>query len=258
MENASKALIMAGGMLLAILIIALLLYAWSLFSKYQSSKDELQDIENTAKFNEQFANYDRKGVQGYELLSLVNKVIDYNYRKSNLSEAKNDEKYKPIKITINMKTESIRKRTLTVDGNNLRLFKLNQYIQSDVANTFKSIIDICTEIENRYGGADCATKMAKSISSIYLTDEQIAQNQNMGKSVDDSWKEAIKKFNSISLNLTVENKSQLITQQDDVYKYYEYVQFKRSKFNSDTSAIKYDASTGRICEMKFDFTGELY
>ena len=51
MENASKALIMAGGMLLAILIISLLVYAWSLFSKYQASKDSLADIEDTAKFN---------------------------------------------------------------------------------------------------------------------------------------------------------------------------------------------------------------
>ena len=74
MENASKALIMAGGMLLAILIVSLLIYAWSLFSKYQSSNDSLSEIEDTAKFNEQFANYDRKGIQGYEILSLVNKL----------------------------------------------------------------------------------------------------------------------------------------------------------------------------------------
>ena len=53
MDNASKALIMAGGMLLAMLILALLMYAWSLFSEYQTSQDDLEEIENTAKFNEQ-------------------------------------------------------------------------------------------------------------------------------------------------------------------------------------------------------------
>ena len=86
-------LIMAGGMLLAILIISLLIYAWSLFSKYQASQDSLSEIEDVSKFNEQFANYERDGIQGYEILSLVNKVIDYNYRKSNAGDAKNDEKY---------------------------------------------------------------------------------------------------------------------------------------------------------------------
>ena len=80
MENASKALIMAGGMLLAILIISLLMYAWSLFSKYQASKDSLSDVEDTAKFNEQFANYDRDDVKGYEIISLINKITDYNYK----------------------------------------------------------------------------------------------------------------------------------------------------------------------------------
>ncbi len=49
MENASKALIMAGGMLLAILIVSLLIYAWSLFSEYQASQDSLADVEDTAK-----------------------------------------------------------------------------------------------------------------------------------------------------------------------------------------------------------------
>ena len=61
MENASKALIMAGGMLLAILLVSLFLYAWSLISDYQASQDSLTEIEDTAKFNEQFAQYDRKG-----------------------------------------------------------------------------------------------------------------------------------------------------------------------------------------------------
>lgn len=100
MENASKALIMAGGMLLAILIVSLLIYAWSLFSKYQSSQDDLTEIEDTAKFNEQFTNYQRDNVKGYDILSLANKVVDYNYRKSNVDTAKNDEKYVPITIKI--------------------------------------------------------------------------------------------------------------------------------------------------------------
>ena len=112
MENASKALIMAGGMLLAILIVSLLVYAWSLFSKYQSSQDDLTDIEDTAKFNEQFTNYQRDNVKGYDILSLANKVTDYNYRKSK-SNNTNDENYVPITIEIYLtddNLESLRRR----------------------------------------------------------------------------------------------------------------------------------------------------
>lgn len=112
MENASKALIMAGGMLLAILIVSLLVYAWSLFSKYQSSQDDLTDIEDTAKFNEQFTNYQRDNVKGYDILSLANKVTDYNYRKSK-SNNTNDENYVPVTIEIRLtddNRESLRRR----------------------------------------------------------------------------------------------------------------------------------------------------
>ena len=101
MENASKALLMAGGMILSILLITLLVYAWSLFSKYQSSNDELADIEDVAKFNQQFTNYDRDDVEGYELISLINKVVDYNHRKS--TTGTNDIKNKPITIEILLK-----------------------------------------------------------------------------------------------------------------------------------------------------------
>lgn len=107
MENASKALIMAGGMLLAILIVSLLVYAWSLFSKYQSSQDDLVNIEDTAKFNEQFTNYQRDKVKGYEILSLANKVTDYNYRKSE-SDRTNDENYVPITIVINLTDDNLK------------------------------------------------------------------------------------------------------------------------------------------------------
>ena len=107
MENASKALIMAGGMLLAILIVSLLVYAWSLFSKYQSSQDDLVNIEDTAKFNEQFTNYQRDNVKGYDILSLANKVTDYNYRKSE-SDRTNDENYVPITIVINLTDDNLK------------------------------------------------------------------------------------------------------------------------------------------------------
>lgn len=107
MENASKALIMAGGMLLAILIVSLLVYAWSLFSKYQSSQDDLADIEDTAKFNEQFTNYQRDNVKGYDILSLANKVTDYNDRKSNAEGAQNDAQYVPITIVITLTKDNL-------------------------------------------------------------------------------------------------------------------------------------------------------
>ena len=237
MDNASKALIMAGGMLLAMLIVALLMYAWSLFSEYQTSQDDLAEIENTAKFNEQFTQYDRNDVLGYEILSLVNKVVDYNYRKSSDANAKNDAKYTPITIEVNIPNPSVFKEG--TESNKLFDVNKKQYRQSGAVNQFNSIIKEATRIEGLYGGADSASRLAKAISTIY------SSTTTEGN--------AIKKFNSLSTKTQVKNKAELDAQKTDLYKYYEYVQFKRTVFKSDSNKIVYDPNTGRISYMCFDF-----
>lgn len=251
MENASKALIMAGGMLLAILIISLLVYAWSLFSKYQASKDSLADIEDTAKFNEQFANYDRDDVQGYELLSLVNKVIDYNNRKTSAEGAKSNEKYTPMTIVIDMESKTLREKL--VQGNNEnKLFINNRYTISNTDNPFKTILETVKNVEQKFGGADCATKIAKSYDSIFLVDDNDEVKLN----------EAKNKFNLYSTNMKINEKGTtdiwkaLDSYKNDVQQYYEYVQFKKAKFQSQSSKIQYD-NIGRIISMTFNFTGKL-
>ena len=105
MENASKALLMAGGVLLTMLVISLLLYAWTAVSEYQAEQDKIIEIQELAEFNSKFTNYERDDVQGYELLSLVNKVIDYNQRFSKegigtSSSVGNSAQFTPITIKI--------------------------------------------------------------------------------------------------------------------------------------------------------------
>ena len=51
-------------------------------------------------------------MKGYEILSLVNKVIDYNYRKTNAEGAQNDEKYKFVTIIIKMGDAEKRKKLI--------------------------------------------------------------------------------------------------------------------------------------------------
>lgn len=241
MENASKALIMAGGMLLAILIISLLIYAWSLFSKYQASQDSLSEIEDVSKFNEQFANYERDGIQGYEILSLVNKVIDYNYRKSNAGGAKNDEKYTPITLIIDLK-DNQNKNKLTPDGT-VRLFTSLKYTQSAVSNAFLDILIETGKIETRYGGVDSATKIAKGFESM--------------KALNDD--AAIKKFKSYCTNATtsssITTKDDVLGERENAYAYWEYIQFKKGIFKFVSSPDEYDKTSGRIVKMTFQFTG---
>ena len=73
MENASRALLMAGGVLIAILIIALLVRSFTGISSFQKAKLSEEEQEKIVKFNEQYIKYLGQYVYGTEVLTLLNK-----------------------------------------------------------------------------------------------------------------------------------------------------------------------------------------
>ena len=73
--------------------------------------------------------------------------------------------------------------------------------------------------------------------------------------------EAINKFNNKRSKKTIEDLSDLdVTDSDgstirkDVYRYYEFIQLKRARFNCTN--VEYDSDTGRIIKMEFKFNGK--
>lgn len=240
LENASKALLIAGGVLLAILLVTLFRFSWGLFSNYMSENDKLADTEDVAKFNQQFTNYDRNDVEGYEIISLVNQVIDYNQRKS--TTGSNDIRYNPISLTIDLINSDTIKRNFTEDGSNIRLFLRERYTQEQLND---NIIRIAKEIEKSFGGVDATTKITKDRDSIFLA-YGVDQSQ---------WKKAAEKFNAYSQNSKIDVNSNIITQlyqyKSDILRYYEYYMFKKGVFSC--TDIRY-GQDGRVSEITFKFT----
>lgn len=78
MENASKALLIAGGILIAILVLAVVVTVSTSTSKLAQSQDEKKLAEQTAEFNRSFEAYDKKVMYGTDIISVVNKANDYN------------------------------------------------------------------------------------------------------------------------------------------------------------------------------------
>lgn len=81
MENASKALIMAGGMLIAIMVVSLLVLFFNNIREWQGMDESTEELEQIVEFNKQYEVYNRN-VYGSELLSIANKVADYNKRQA--------------------------------------------------------------------------------------------------------------------------------------------------------------------------------
>ena len=82
MENASKALIMAGSVLLALIIIGAFMLMLTNLTDYQEKTDTVIEQQQIVEFNNQFSTYDRTNLRGNDMLSLMNRIIDYNTRKT--------------------------------------------------------------------------------------------------------------------------------------------------------------------------------
>lgn len=78
MENASKALLIAGGILLSLLILSLLVMLLSSISSSKLTEEEKLAAKELKEFNDQWEAYNKKVLYGTDLISVVNKAIDNN------------------------------------------------------------------------------------------------------------------------------------------------------------------------------------
>lgn len=244
MENASKALIMAGSVLIALMIIGALLLMFNNLSNYQDTNVKNDRDAQVVEFNNQYETYIRNDVRGSDLYSLLNKVIDYNKRKSDVATGTDEGtelQFQAMSISFNFKSETNRKK-LTYD-NKIRIFTKNNYELTD--ETTNSIEDMIKEsinkIENRHGKSGL-TNLTTGISNLF--DKTSSQDQQ----------KAIELWNRNSKK-TVSDYNDLERYKDDIYTYYEYMQFKRAYF--DSTNVEYNKKTGRIVKMEFEFNGNI-
>ena len=160
MENASRALIIAGGMLLAMLIVGLLVWGYNNISSSQRANAQAEELEQITEFNLKFEAYNKGSVRGYQMISLANLARDYNTRYSEedgyyeaeiiaklsegavLPEATNTQKYKNDSSYYDMVNyvEEIYEKKLKNESN------------SNNRNEFKQMYFECTDViyDNEY------------------------------------------------------------------------------------------------------------
>ena len=198
MENASKALVMAGTILISLMVISALMLSYNNFRHYEQTKSDAKEEKDIVEFNNQYTVYYRNNVRGTDLISLVNKVTDYNLKDENQENN--------IKINIDLNGEE---KDFSYSGEN-ELIINSKYNQQD----FKSdIINNAKKIEGECGGEATCFSLVSNIANI----------------IDDDIKDT-----------------------DAILQYYEYVQFKRARFNG--TEINYN-DKGKVELLSFEFTG---
>lgn len=78
MENASKAAVMAGAVIIALAIISLALYAYASFSDYAKASEELLTLSQIESFNRFYQSFPEgtNTIRGVDVVNIINKAID--------------------------------------------------------------------------------------------------------------------------------------------------------------------------------------
>ena len=87
MENASKALLIAGGVLIALIILTMFIVMYNNMANIQKEQEEQTRIEQIAAFNAEFEAYNKKVMYGTDVITLINKVAERTVKKNGSSEA---------------------------------------------------------------------------------------------------------------------------------------------------------------------------
>ena len=233
MENATKALLMAAGILIAIIILSLAIVVYGRVTSYYQTKQRNISQEQLAAFNNEYTVYNRDDVTGFELVSLINKCIDFNqnevYGASNTDDdTAQRQGYSEIQVDVVIPSgvSTISYYGDDRDYSSLGLFKSDTYYyngknsgtRKDLADKIKSM----QTIEKNYAPSDL-TKLTTYISEINNREKTV--QEIIGK----------------NYNITIEN----------IVKYADYLTFKRGIF--ECIEMKYD-KYGQINYFKFEQT----
>ena len=78
MENATKALEMAAGVLLGVIILAVIVYFFGSISLWPQEQDDIQTAEQLSDFNLEYEVYDKKAMYGTDVISCLTKAQSNN------------------------------------------------------------------------------------------------------------------------------------------------------------------------------------
>ena len=105
MENASKALLFAAGVLMAIVILSLALYLYGNFSSATAEMEKQMEEDQISNFNNQFLAYEeKKEITIYDIYTVSN-LAEENNKKYDLTKQEDNNYY--VSVNLKTKTESI-------------------------------------------------------------------------------------------------------------------------------------------------------
>ena len=212
MENAAKALKIAAGILLGLLITSLVVFGYSQIRDYYQKKKDNQVEKQVREFNREYEAYARNNLTGNDIISLVNKVYDYNKR---LDGTKSEQK---VYIKIDLKADINTKLSYSTDYQ--RVYINNRYITNQGSmDNLENFINFTSwkDEEAKY------QKLVNKISKILLSSSELTDSQKTDER-DDIFKNILgKKYSDLTITARA-------TEINKMLAYNAFQEFKKLKF----------------------------
>lgn len=231
MENASKALLMAGGILTALLVIGALILMFNQLGTYRKGNTNAEKNSQIAEFNRKFEKYAEGEINGTDIISLANQVVNYNTSNAKTNSINYDKK---ITVTITLGEEFANKygvANTTTGTKKLKVFNTKPYIVKDKNSSFYTAINQYRALEEKYS--------LKTMSLLSANYDNIAYTSQ--EKVNNPTKKTIKELTGKDITDMDSNK---------IEQYREYSEFKTSTFKSNGDPEYED---GQITGLSFIF-----
>ena len=169
MENASKALLIAGGVLVAILILGVLIVTINIVNSNQKTREKTLATEQLAEFNQKYEAYNKKALRGTDIITLIKMAIENNNKMEVADVGEQyfiniklelSKKYTETETTINKKTGE--ENTIDISGNSISgiislgdwksndSLSMNGYVEKLFGESIVTKIESTTETIYRY------------------------------------------------------------------------------------------------------------
>lgn len=216
MENATKALEMAGSVLIGVLILGCIVYAYSRLTEIKKEEQTSERIEQSTDFNKDYDAYNRDDLYGSDIFSVANMVKNYNVKEADTKD------YGKISIEIKVK-KVIR---------DAKYFKYATYNAETITEAYNNLATTVTRIGSKEYFNKAVSYWANFGTSTRL-ENQIKQETNGNY-----------------------NNSKLSHLKDDIIEYQDYVSEQKDMARKTFKCTKmeYYNNTGRVKYMEFTET----
>lgn len=175
MENASKALMMAGTILITLMVISAVVFMYRDLTSVKRQDTENQKVEEIAEFNKSFESYEKE-LKGTQMFSLSNKITDYNNKYAG------KDGYEEIKLTVH-----------TDRGNKYADYytKLQQEIEKMMSEKYKTSnnLEALYTAKTNEHSSDEKTKLQAEQTEKELQNELANKYSKAYSDVENDWKE---------------------------------------------------------------------